>query len=333
MSTSCGARSRYEWIDVMKGISILLVVVGHLMIPQWLYKYIYSFHLYVFFFCAGITFRYKKDLGTAKYIQKCVRTLMFPYFLFAVLRSSMNIGSRLSHGGGVDVMMICDTICEIALGTGGGNVIGPAWFLLALLWTRIFFHILVAFQLRHITICVISVLVYVIGVYVGNNTLNLFKIMSASTCVIFYYLGYILKTLFASYDGKNCGVYFCVCAGVSLYLSSFEAFPLNLITNTIPATPVLNFACGLLGCLSVFYLSFLILKQSGALLKVVLLMGVNSLVVMGTHIEIKVVLSYILNRFFDPSYYMSLALLLCIIIFSVPICALYRKYVASLIGK
>ena len=41
---------RINWIDQVKGIGILLVVIGHMNIPQELSKIIFSFHMPLFFF-------------------------------------------------------------------------------------------------------------------------------------------------------------------------------------------------------------------------------------------------------------------------------------------
>ena len=39
---------RINWIDQVKGIGILLVVIGHMNIPQELSKIIFSFHMPLF---------------------------------------------------------------------------------------------------------------------------------------------------------------------------------------------------------------------------------------------------------------------------------------------
>jgi len=41
-------QERQVWIDVYKGIAIILVVLGHLGIPTLLHRFIYLFHMYSF---------------------------------------------------------------------------------------------------------------------------------------------------------------------------------------------------------------------------------------------------------------------------------------------
>ena len=55
-------RSRLQWVDALRGILILLVVLGHCIqlaigpacVDNVLYRYIYSFHMPVFMFIAGL---------------------------------------------------------------------------------------------------------------------------------------------------------------------------------------------------------------------------------------------------------------------------------------
>lgn len=51
---------RLDWIDIAKGIAIILVIVGHTVPnPSPLRHAIFSFHMPVFFILAGYTFRPK----------------------------------------------------------------------------------------------------------------------------------------------------------------------------------------------------------------------------------------------------------------------------------
>ncbi len=53
---SSKVRSRIEWVDIAKGIGIILVIIGHVntfnsSVKEW----IYSFHMPLFFILAGVT--------------------------------------------------------------------------------------------------------------------------------------------------------------------------------------------------------------------------------------------------------------------------------------
>ena len=51
---------RIEWIDVSKGIGIILVLIGHISLNGGLNKFIYSFHMPLFFILSGFTFNLAK---------------------------------------------------------------------------------------------------------------------------------------------------------------------------------------------------------------------------------------------------------------------------------
>lgn len=78
---------RVPWIDMAKGIGIVLVVYGHVDFrPDWLNVWLCSFHVPLFFFLAGLTFKPEKYQNFAFLIRTKFRQLMIPYFLFAFVQ-------------------------------------------------------------------------------------------------------------------------------------------------------------------------------------------------------------------------------------------------------
>lgn len=80
-----------DWIDTLKGMSILLVVFGHALqetsIPTltMLNKYIYSFHMPLFFFISGLNFRKIKYQNFLSLVKNKSRALLLPYVTFYIL--------------------------------------------------------------------------------------------------------------------------------------------------------------------------------------------------------------------------------------------------------
>lgn len=81
-------KQRIEWIDIAKGILILLVIFGHLNAVKWfpkldgIIKWIYTFHMMAFFIISGIVFNAKNDFKTF-FLKKC-KALLVPYAIFSV---------------------------------------------------------------------------------------------------------------------------------------------------------------------------------------------------------------------------------------------------------
>ena len=75
---SVNARSRVEWVDIAKGIGIILVIIGHLSIP-YTDLWIYTFHMPLFFFLSGVVFSGIKYKFKA-FLLKRIKALVIPYF-------------------------------------------------------------------------------------------------------------------------------------------------------------------------------------------------------------------------------------------------------------
>lgn len=73
---------RLSWLDVLKGIGITLVVIGHIYSNQTVFNWLYSFHMPLFFFAAGWVYKEKTILTD---IQRRIQSIVIPYFSFGCL--------------------------------------------------------------------------------------------------------------------------------------------------------------------------------------------------------------------------------------------------------
>lgn len=73
---------RLPWLDVLKGIGIILVAVGHIYSNRTVFNWLYSFHMPLFFFAAGWVYKEKSVLVD---ITRRIRTIVVPYFSFGLL--------------------------------------------------------------------------------------------------------------------------------------------------------------------------------------------------------------------------------------------------------
>ena len=82
--------NRIEWIDTLRGLAMFFVVWGHLFPSnKWiLRKYIYSFHMPLFFFISGLTYKENANMSFKELIKKLFKRLIIPYIainIFAIL--------------------------------------------------------------------------------------------------------------------------------------------------------------------------------------------------------------------------------------------------------
>ncbi len=127
---------RLDYIDLAKGIGILLVVLGHSSLTkEYITAYIYSFHMPLFFVIAGmliyVTETYTRSLKTI--ILGRLRTLMVPYVIFSIIYTLIDL---IKH----DTYTKTNAIYSLCLQGSG-----PLWFLPTLFISEILFIILIKY--------------------------------------------------------------------------------------------------------------------------------------------------------------------------------------------
>ena len=123
-------RSRNTTIDVTKGLGIILVVLGHNWIV-WhdkgeLFRVIFSFHMPLFFFLAGIFIRMTSD-GIMRFVTTRASALLKPYFVVLLSLGVFDLLSAILRNKpdvpGFEYFM------GILYGTGNTIAWVPLWFL------------------------------------------------------------------------------------------------------------------------------------------------------------------------------------------------------------
>ena len=74
--------NRLSYIDILKGIGIILVVAGHVYMNSIAYNWFYSFHMPLFFFAAGWVYK-ERPIKTD--LRKRAKSIIIPYFSFGFL--------------------------------------------------------------------------------------------------------------------------------------------------------------------------------------------------------------------------------------------------------
>ncbi len=75
---------RNTTISIAKGIAIILMVIAHAEAPGWLCKFIFEFHMPLFFITAGYFFSLKYLNDEATFVKKRVKGLYWPFVKWAV---------------------------------------------------------------------------------------------------------------------------------------------------------------------------------------------------------------------------------------------------------
>lgn len=80
-------KKRIEWIDSLKGLGMYLVVWGHCFSSNnfSIKKYIYSFHMPLFFLLSGITSVYSTQTDFKTFLKKKIKSLLLPYIMINLI--------------------------------------------------------------------------------------------------------------------------------------------------------------------------------------------------------------------------------------------------------
>jgi acyltransferase len=136
---------RIYWIDTLRAIAIIFVVVGHtpgIQHYEAVVKYIYSFHIPLFFLISGVLFNPKvTESGYVPFLRDQVRALLIPYFAWGLLTYLPWVIISRHHGSYPDLSPLKPLI-GLLYGTGSGTWLihnGALWFLPCLFATRLLF--------------------------------------------------------------------------------------------------------------------------------------------------------------------------------------------------
>lgn len=178
-------------LDILKGIGIILVIIGHVghgygqLVPI-----IYTFHMPLFFIASGYFFKQKKN-GTL--LKRDLHSLILPYIVvFLCLILYGTLVAFIQH----DYNKVGYWINAFFEGEGRG----PLWFLLAMFWARMLYNILYTIlskinQTRTNLWCLLITFIPFALIPLINNPLqyNILCWLNGIHAMFYYSLGAVIK--------------------------------------------------------------------------------------------------------------------------------------------
>ena len=177
-------------IDILKGIGMLLVIIGHSGCIWPFYPAIYAFHMPLFFLVSGLFFSSKLSvLGGVKlenkrllisYIEICVITTLCLILLgehYEVFLKSAVVGTTIGNNYNIPL--------------------GPVWFLLALFWCRIVYRILAEYvdiKGRSLGITAVVITILILKLFIFEDLYKCpFNFLQGVVCMFYYHVGVLLR--------------------------------------------------------------------------------------------------------------------------------------------
>jgi acyltransferase len=292
-------QGRVRWIDIARGIGILLVIYGHGLNADSYRFIIYSFHMPLFFFLSGVVFHVRKYEHFTHFVTKTTKNILIPYFLFAL--ASFLIWIISTEPNKWNSHVIREQFITMFYGSGHGDYLlfnNLLWFLPCLFVVKIFFGLIVKFVQKKRYIILALIISSLIGymMYILTPKLALpFGTEIAFSGLVFFGGGFLFSKMTEKTElslRRHAVVLFVIFSLVCVFFAirNYDIYGVQIDMKINRLNNYFYFyAAALSGIFSCLILSMLIKKQ-----QLLEYLGKNSLILFVWHL---VVFSY-LSKFF-----------------------------------
>lgn len=325
---------RIEWIDIAKGITMILIVWGHnLDTTSLLFRVITSFAVATFMFLSG--WFHKQNISFKEFVYKKLITLVRPYYIFGIIFLTVYTIYK-----GYDISGLK------ALYFGGKTILGevefdgPLWFFLCLFIVSIYYYCLKKIMPNKL----ILLLVLIILSCIGRNFLLIQRLPYSMDAALYWLLFYGLGDMFRENKDKiliNVNVYTYVLLWI-VSVIALVMYPYACNRDLIlKSFTVVGYLIGLVsafgGIFIVLECSKFISRKSKILKRIFTFYGVNSLIITAVSNPIRdfgygILIWGLTGTFYQGVFFRELqiigTLLLCI-----PVVVIINSYFPNIVGK
>lgn len=322
------AQKRIDYIDYLKGLTILWVVWYHTAHPEFVD---FPIRMPLFFFISGIFF---KPYPLSEFIKKKINTLLIPfvffyivYYIYLILQWSVNNSfSTFNYSCFFDIF-------KLHKSTESFTVNPPLWFICALINQQFIMYLLVKAKLPKLWIGIIAFLISSYGILHFYNVETLFMISRCLPYFIYYSMGYLTgRHILSMIEGEH-----GIKASLQLGLCGFTVFILcRFIKSTYNVNLYIETLIHYAEIFALILFMIYLLKYSYKLpfLRFLHFFGINSYIVLGMHeIVLTVYLICYIKLIGQPDVFGGIILLTLTTITLWPIICILNKICPKLIGK
>lgn len=326
-------KERLPYIDTIKGIAILLVVLGHIlpMHTNVISVWIYSFHLPLFYIVNGILHNKKDnvDLSIGEYFVKKIKRMLFPYFVFSIITIiPLAINGVIVNDFSSTKSALLETFTLLGYST--------LWFLPSLLFSELLFYCtIVLFRKKKKVLFAVLVLV-LFGTFLFRRRICWQVLLEGKPVISFFcriVLGYVFMIIGFSFAvfrdrhhlAENRFLSFVVgCSFLVMNIFFSGINPEVDIHFFYLGNPICFFVNAIMGSYGIILICEALVRKDS----IISFFGRNSLIIMITHrpLSILYVLKKIMSKVNISYDWMSYILIFlgCILIESVLILLINR---------
>ena len=273
-------KKRIEYMDIAKGIGILLMIIGHIKLEhEKIITFIYSFHMPLFFLISGYFFKYRIKKDEIKYILK---HLILPYIITCLSIILYNCIRLVIDQNYDELITVIKEIGKASLfGCGYGThygirQIGAIWFLLALSVALYLMNSIYTSRYRTILVAIFAYIGYTTSRYVWLPL----SVQPGMVALIYIYLGMLAHQ--NDLLNQKIPAYMYTCMFSLVIFSTLFLKKMCIVTNTYNG--VIDFLVGISGTVLCIKISQLIESGTRFIKKGLVFIGQNSLKCMCIHL-------------------------------------------------
>ena len=313
------ASTRYEYVDIAKGLGILAVVWAHIMTSGFSHELCYAFHMPLFFLLSGMLFKREKYASLLGFVKHRSKRLFVPYLAYSLTTWVIWVVFRMLHGDTVVSwwMPLLQTV--IAKGSGAYLVHNSAlWFIPCLFAVELMWFFVG--KLNDWIAIVLSLLIgggsFLLGDFLGDDWWFLlpWNLDAAFIALPFYGVGNLFakrlqQEKIVSYIGvhKWGTMFIWILFTVLLIIGTLRYDTCSMGSSLYGCRGIVFFLRAFIGCAAMLCLALLLDNIGKSILWYQKLIigfkwwGRNSLDVMCTHIPIKGVFVLVVAAFIKVS--------------------------------
>ena len=169
-------------LDALKGVGIILMIIGH--VPSPIRNLIFSFHMPLFFFISGYLY---KDRPVHDILIRNTKKVLLPYLITCIFIWSILIIWKHNWRWGLSILLAngTDTVWNFS-----GLMVGPLWFLACFFVATLGFHFILKLKERYnqvILLLSLWVVVFLIKRSFGLQPMSILNSVPAMCCLLMGY--------------------------------------------------------------------------------------------------------------------------------------------------
>ena len=325
---------RIEYVDIYRGIGIILMIMGHIGFGGKFDIWIHAFHMPMFFFIAG--FLHKEKMTDMKtFLKKKAKSLLLPYLTFGIFNYIIYL---IINQKIFDLYAILHFVTD---NTNGLPISGALWFLTALFFVDVIVFLLEKYVRNKKIKIVIIMLLMVVGNY--ETKLLTFRLpLSIGISFVgvgIYYIGYVISKISKIEKSAfvlNLKNYQIVILGIittiSIFLNGYVNMRMGIYKNII-----LYWINVIASCIILINISKKIENVNSILIKKVILVlkyvGINAITYIGLNQLVILINSNFLNAITIKYIPNIINLILTLVILFVINQLIMKSKIKKILGK